>query len=251
MLFWRDRWIHGFAVMHIAPLVFAMVQTRVVNKRMVQQALSDNSWLVDYQLGFSFMAQIQLMHLIQAIGTVPWDAEGADEFTWPCSSSGSYTARSTYDRLCVGYTRSPMATCIWRSLAPLKCKLFAWLAMQHRIWTSDRRARHELQDRPSACYTCLQEEDNAEHILVQCVYTREVWHTMFDALSMQAPIPDAHDHLLDWWLTQRATGSTVSKRGFDTVVIAVEVDGTGWAIEEDGRHDASSTDGGDEEGAPN
>ena len=43
---------------------------------------------------------------------------------------------------------------------------------------------------------------------------------MFDALGLQATILDAHDHLLDWWLTQRARGSRGSKRGFNTVVIA-------------------------------
>ena len=41
-----------------------------------------------------------------------------------------------------------MGVCVWRSWAPLKCKIFAWLAMQYRLWTSDRRARHGLQDEP-------------------------------------------------------------------------------------------------------
>ncbi|VAH77821.1 unnamed protein product [Triticum turgidum subsp. durum] len=64
-------------------------------------ALTDSSWLEDCQMGFSFMGQLQLMHLIQAIGTIPRDAESLDVFTWPCSNSGSYSARSTYARLCV------------------------------------------------------------------------------------------------------------------------------------------------------
>jgi hypothetical protein len=40
---------------------------------------------------------------------------------------------------------------IWRSHAPLKCKSFMWLAAQHRLWTSDPRLRHVLQDQ-RACY---------------------------------------------------------------------------------------------------
>jgi hypothetical protein len=37
------------------------------------------------------------------------------------------------------------------------------------------RARHGLQDLPNACYTCLQEEDNVDHVLVLCPYARHVW----------------------------------------------------------------------------
>ena len=198
-----------------------MVPTRAINKRTVEQALSASSWLEDCQLGFSFMAQLQLMHLIQAIGTVPRDSEGADEFTWPCSSSGSYSARSTYDRLCVGHTRSPMATCVWRSWAPLKCKLFAWLAMQHRIWTSDRRARHGLQDETSACYTCLQDEDNVEHILGACTYAREVWHRLWDLLGINIQGHMAGDTILVWWLRARTVFHSADRRGFDSTFIAM------------------------------
>ena len=100
-----------------------------------------------------------------------------------------------------------------------------WLAVQHRIWTYDRRARHDLQDAPSFCFTCLQEEDNAEHILIQCGYAREAWHYIFETLSLQGNIPVPEDTLLDWWLTTRTNFRKGFKRGFVTVTIA-----TTWAL---------------------
>jgi hypothetical protein len=72
-----------------------------------------------------------------------------------------------------------MAKPIWRSFAPLKCKIFGWLAIRRRLWTSDRRAQHGLQDHLDPCGTCLQEEDNVDHILSQCLYAKMVW---FDCL---------------------------------------------------------------------
>ena len=113
-----------------------------------------------------------------------------------------------------------MAAAIWRSWAPLKCKIFAWLAMQYRLWTSDRRARHGLQDEPSACYTCLQDEDNVDHILPPCGYAREVWFLIWDTLriNMQDRLPD--DTSLDWWLRERKQFHKDDKRGFDTLIIA-------------------------------
>ncbi|KAK1660910.1 hypothetical protein QYE76_049069 [Lolium multiflorum] len=66
-----------------------------------------------------------------------------------------------------------MSEPVWGSFSPMKCKVFAWLTLRYRLWTSDRRARHGLQEHPDTCYTCLQEEDNVDHIFTLCPYTRQ------------------------------------------------------------------------------
>ena len=138
-----------------------MVDLRRRNRRMVQQALDDNSWIQDLDGELTFTGHIQFLNLCHAIANIPRDTNTPDKFTWPVDASGQYTARSVYIRLCQGLERVPYAACIWRSAAPLKCKIHVWQAVQHQIWMSDRRARHGLQDHRSPCYTCLQEEDNA------------------------------------------------------------------------------------------
>ena len=133
VLFWRDRWIHGFAVRYIAPLLHCMVDTRTRNRRTVRDALENSRWLQDMDDDLSFMGHMQLVHLNLAISTVPREATRVDHFSWPADPSGQYTARSTYHRLCQGIQRVAYASCIWKSWALLKCKLFVWLAIQHRI----------------------------------------------------------------------------------------------------------------------
>lgn len=71
------------------------------------------------------------MHLCQAIASVLWDLQTTATFAWPCATSGVYTARSVYQRLCQGLKRSPFAASIWRNWAPLKCKSLCGL--QHNI----------------------------------------------------------------------------------------------------------------------
>lgn len=110
-------------------------------------------------------------------------------------------------------------------LAPLKCKIFVWLAAQHRFGTSDHCARHRLQDQPPLCYTCLQEKDNVEHIPVQCVYAREVWHYCLDELWLNVQCPTTQDTLIPRWLHARTNFSKAKKRGFDSLVIA-----TAWSL---------------------
>lgn len=93
--------------------------------------------------------------------------------------------------------------------------------MQHRLWTSDRRARHGLQDHPSACCTCNRDEDNVEHILIKCGYARGVWEGCLDHLNLATARPIHEDTFLEWWLHARANFHKADKRGFDTFTLAV------------------------------
>ena len=115
---------------------------------------------------------VQCVELCEAIFQVDRHEEEEDLFIWPCTSSGSFSASSTYEWLCQGGERFATASCIWKSKATLKCKIFQWLAVKNRLWTTDRRARHGLQGVPNACFLCLQETDTVDHILVQCPYAR-------------------------------------------------------------------------------
>ena len=153
------------------------------------------------------MAHLQVAHLCQALATIPINATAPDQFISPADVSGCYTAKSTYNRLCFGLLASPTTRCIWKSWAPLRCKIFAWLMVQYRLWTSDRRARHGLQDEPSSCFFCLQEIDCVDHILAHCAYAREVWHRCFDALQINVQVPNTEEKFTDWWLRQRRSFS--------------------------------------------
>ena len=63
ILFWQDRWIHGFAASDIAPLVVGCVDQSTRNKRTIQQALLGTRWALDVQGELSFTSYIQLLHL--------------------------------------------------------------------------------------------------------------------------------------------------------------------------------------------
>ncbi|KAE8771722.1 hypothetical protein D1007_56372 [Hordeum vulgare] len=86
VLFWKDRWIHGFAIFDIAPLIYSSVDTRTRKRRTVQEALDNNRWLQDIHGNISFTVQLQLMHLGHAIGSVQRDAQMSDIFSWPCDN---------------------------------------------------------------------------------------------------------------------------------------------------------------------
>lgn len=124
-----DRWIHGFSVSDIGPRLAERVNTRTKNSRTVSAALTNELWKLDFEPDSSLMLLLQVVHLRHAIATVQRSSEAEDEFSWPADPRGVYTAKSTYERLCQGLVRSPTPQNIGRSWAPLKCKIFAWLAV--------------------------------------------------------------------------------------------------------------------------
>jgi hypothetical protein len=176
----------------IAPEVTALVPTRRRNSRKVSEALQDDSWLSDVVGEVSTDGWMQCTLLWEAVERVPRDGGRPDQFVWKGSASGMYTTSATYDMLCRGRISWAMAKPIWRSFAPLKCKIFGWLALRYRLWTSDRRARHGLQEHPDPCVTCLQEEDTVDHILSHCPYAKMVWFGCLRRLGSQIRTTGEH-----------------------------------------------------------
>jgi hypothetical protein len=221
VMFWSDRWIWGRTVAEIAPLLVTLVPTRVRNRRTVEEARMNNAWILDCQGNWPEGGGAQCVWLWVAISEINMDETRPDNFSWKGATSGKYSARDTYNLLCQGQVEFGMAEPIWRSHAPLKCKIFGWLALKRRLWTSDRRTRHGLQDRPDPCATCLQDEDNVDHILAQCPYAKMVWFGCLRRMGLQLQEPQENTDLERWWTEARKRLRKEDRRGFDTFVLLI------------------------------
>lgn len=71
------------------------------------------------------------------------------DFVWKWTASGIYTAQSAYLIQFEGCARSGFADFVWKTDAPGKCKLFAWLALLGRCNTADVLARKGWPAQPS------------------------------------------------------------------------------------------------------
>jgi hypothetical protein len=79
----------------IAPLVFAAVSTRSKNRMTVQEALRNHTWVQDVQGNLDLQGISQCILLLASVCTLVRDPTSLDQFSWPWSSTGHYTARST------------------------------------------------------------------------------------------------------------------------------------------------------------
>jgi hypothetical protein len=93
--FWKDRWINGFTVEEIAPLVTALVPTHRRNSRKVYDALRGNAWVRDLLGNISIEGGIQCISLWEKIEEVERHELQPDNYTWKGAASGKYSAKDT------------------------------------------------------------------------------------------------------------------------------------------------------------
>jgi hypothetical protein len=116
---------------------------------------------------------------------------------------------------------------IWKSWAPGKCKFFVWLVAHNKCWTADRLGKRGLQHLES-CPLCDQKGETINHLLVACVFSREVWFLVLQQFGLQAltPQPQMGDHSFeDWWEHISTRVPDHQKKGLNAMVILVA-----WAI---------------------
>lgn len=134
-----------------------------------------------------------LLHIIQLTPGV------RDRFIWSPSVSGIYSFKSTYERFFVGSVKFERAKRIWKIWTPPRCKFSLWLPSPNRCWTADRLARKGM-DHPAWCPLCEQENKMVQHLLVGCVFARQVQFKVFSLLGRQQLTPKPESLVFqEWW----------------------------------------------------
>jgi len=218
-LFWKDNWLNGESIQNRAPNLFALVSTRRANRRTVSSALDDYKWLEDIQGDISVQAVMEYLDLWNVLEDIVLQEGIPDKHLWRLSGSGRYTAKSAYDALFEGAIRFASYERIWKSWAPPKCHFFMWLVAHNRCWTADRLARRGLPH-PDKCFLCDQEEENIQHLLIGCVFSRQFWFAILHSFGLAALGPQPTDSFFDaWWDKVIMTVSSDVRKGLNSLII--------------------------------
>lgn len=214
--FWEDRWIQGARVEDIAPNLYAKVPQSTRSTRTVSQGLQNGAWAADVGPELNEVILQEYMTLWELLAEVQLHPEAVDVTTWSWEANGCFSTRSAYVARFWGKEVVPTATFTWKSKAPLRCPFFAWTALQNRCWTSDRLARHGL-DHQEACPFCDQEEESINHLLIGCVFAREIWTGICLAMNRPDWIPST-DTALEEWCTNKVD-TTVGARDIRALLL--------------------------------
>ncbi|WVZ90618.1 hypothetical protein U9M48_036903, partial [Paspalum notatum var. saurae] len=117
---------------------------------------------------------LQLWNMVDGVNLQP---DTTDQHIWHLSSHGIYSSKSAYEAF---LTRSI-------TFGP-------W-----RVWTFDRLAKRGLPH-PATCPLCDQVEVTIQHILVSCIFARQVWSLILSKLSLLAIAPQPGcTRFSNWW----------------------------------------------------
>jgi hypothetical protein len=184
--FWLDSWLNKKPLACQYPHLFS----HVVNKNVtVLDCRSDFGWQIRTRALTSQRAEHELLQLLNQLdGVQLTDLEDTREMRF--GPTKDFTVRTAYFMLTFGGVICPIAQDIWSSLAPKKCKIFAWQAAKGRLKTRDILAKKNIIDNALCPYGC-DEEENVEHMLFRCPYATQVWTALGFALNQQTNMAQA------------------------------------------------------------
>ena len=169
----------------------------------MNKALQNNFWVSQINTRGIFSANqlTQFVNLWEKISVVQLNPDGVDTISWKFTNDGLYTAASAYKAQFSGLVDTNMLQWVWKNWAPPKCKFFAWLVINNRIWTADRLQRRGWPNCDS-CPLCKHVQESAAHILFRCRYTVRVWDIVKSWLGLGDVHPSAWvvmDSVKSWW----------------------------------------------------
>jgi hypothetical protein len=107
-----------------------------------------------------------------------------------------------------------------KAKAPPHCKFFIWLVHLDRCWTSERLQRHNLQSN-GPCALCSQEAGTIHHLLLSCIYAKEVWYKLLRRVGFWYLMPVQQPLMAGWWIQQWKRVAKELPKGLDTFVCLV------------------------------
>jgi len=170
--FWTGRWIQGKAVKDLAPSLLEFVSQRDIKTTTVAEGLAGRAWVRQISGGITTPAILDYLRLWDLVSQTQL-SDSDYRLIWRWTADGKYTPKSAYQALLTASHPIPGCSRIWATWAPLRVKIFLWLAIRGRHWTADRRRRHGLPA-DDHCYLCDQDPETIDNIIASCSYSRQV-----------------------------------------------------------------------------
>ena len=91
----------------------------------------------------------------------------------------------------------------------------------NRVWTADRLAKRNLPH-PESCPLCDQEDETINHLLVGCVFARQVWSLVLHQFGLLHLAPQsAVTRFSGWWKRSTAAIPKEARKGLNSLIILV------------------------------
>jgi hypothetical protein len=184
----------------------------------VATAIHENRWISDIQGTPTLQAISEFVLLWTCVQDQPPLNSDEDSFIWQLTTNGKYSPASAYKAFFNGTIEADYARALWKNWAPLKEKIFCWLAIKNRCWTEVRLLKRGL-NAPDNYVLCDQEPEDINHLVTRCVFAREFWHRFSSARGTADMTPMRFESVRQWWCS--ITSSMPRNKRKEKTVMAI------------------------------
>jgi hypothetical protein len=205
-------WLQGKRPKDLASLLYAKSRRK---KRKVAEALQNDNWIRDlnHRTGFTTAHYSEFIMLWTLIDQTSIQPQQEDSIAWTRTRSAVYTTASAYRTQLDDHTPNPSLSSVWKAWTPPKCKFFAWLILQNRVWTTDRLARRNWDHCP-VCPLCRSTLETAHHLLAGCRFSRRIWTLVATWIGLHSLHPtewSPSTTTSEWWFSITSITDTPRK----------------------------------------
>jgi hypothetical protein len=209
--FWTDSWIDNKPLSIQFPALFSHVQHP---NRTVAESFTENGWQLRFYHITSRRAERELDTLMDLIDGIILNDE-ADTRSMRFGPYKNFSVKACCYAMNYGGVTAFGNTEIWSSLAPKKCKIFAWLVLHNRLNTRERLARRNIILNATCPFGC-QIDENLTHLLFSCPYSFLIWQKFL------ITVQDGHDYRsLQKIITNPEAVQQIHRKEWATILIAV------------------------------
>jgi hypothetical protein len=105
------------------------------------KATENNRWISHITPIVTFAELHEFILLWEGIASSARAEDSEDKIKWKWTSDGKYTIQSAYQIQFKGRHKKLVTAPIWRAKAEPKCRIFAWILLQHKILTANNLAK--------------------------------------------------------------------------------------------------------------
>lgn len=212
--FWHDSWQDGASLKALFPNLFA-VATR--KNRTVKHELQNDNW-IKVLVGISRIEHLLDAALAEIVEGLQLQHDTQDSIRWRWTDDGRYSASSAYKAQFVGSYSAFDSTKVWKAVAELKCKFFAWTVLHKKILTAENLTARGWENE-ERCILCSSSPETVQHLCMSCTFLKSVWETVrrwnwnFVSKIYETCSID------EWWDADRALITKERKREMDGLLI--------------------------------
>ncbi|KAM0821302.1 hypothetical protein ACQ4PT_072346 [Festuca glaucescens] len=178
----------------MAPALYKLAFRK---KLSVKDALTQGRWMRGIERLTTIQELEELAVLWELVQNVQL-SNSSDTVTWTLTANNAYSTKAAYEAQFYGRFILHDLNIVWKAKMEEKVNFFLWLVLQNRLWTADRLSNRGWTHDDKCCL-CQQILENADHLLLRCSFSSEVWSNFSTTQQNIVQAVVAAADLNDWW----------------------------------------------------